>query len=394
MLGKGLAFIFLSIAVFAEPVDELLVKLEKSSPLVKAQKSVLSAKEKDISIQTNYKNPKLSFGVNDIILSKDKYNSFDLEPMQTQYIALSQEIDNSDKLDSKKSIAVYAIKKEGFILEDLYLNLVKELRTINMQLSKSQSILKLLEQKVANLKTLKQYFENTTNTMTNISLISKVDENIYKTKEQKYNLLTKIESLKNSYSYILNEEYKKFDDNLDDLQDKKEFEQTPKYKVLQIEQNIAKERINYAKLQETPNVTLNIAYNRRDSFDDFLNLSVGIPLPVYGTEEQNVVKNNELFRKSSFVKDNFLRKVNMKYENLKSKTLFLKDSLNDISLALESLNTQISYDHSSIELISNTPKIIENKNSKIDFQIKKIKLQEQIDINRLEIDYITTKSKL
>ncbi|WP_373070722.1 TolC family protein [Sulfurimonas sp.] len=394
MLYKGLFFIFLAVNIFGDSLDELLIQLEKNSSLIQAQKSIVSAKQKDISIQTNYKNPKLSFGVNDIMLSKDKYNKFDLEPMQTQYIAISQEIEDGDKIDSKKSIALYALQKENFVLEDLYYDLLKQLRQINIQIIKSKEILSLLDKKILNLNTLKKYFINTTSSMTNISLLSKADEKIYKAKEQKYNLLTKIDNLQNRFSYILGEQYNIFNDDLNNLNDQEEFELTPKYKAYEMDKNIAKEQVTYAKLEESPNFTFNFSYNRRESFDNYVNVGIAIPLPIYGTEEEKVIKTNELFRKSTFAEDDFLRKVKMKYENYKSKTLFLKNSLNDITLVIESLDSELSYSNNNFNDVSNTPQIIENRNKKIDFEIRKVQLLEQIDLSRLEIDYITRKSKL
>jgi hypothetical protein len=378
--------------LFADASVALVEKLERSSPLILSQKALIIAKKQDQFIYTNYKNPKISVGVNDITLDKNKITKRDIEPMQTQYLSLSQEIQNSDKIDTKNKIALLEIYKEELVLQNLEFDLLKQLRQMNLQISYNQNILKLLDEKLDNLKKLQNYYTDINGVKT-INLITKIKENIYQIKDKKNEINLKIHELKNNYSYILLEEYKYFEDDIEDASIKS-FNTTPLYKMLDADVKIKEQSIYLSRLEKTPDVTLSVAYNYRENYDDYLNVGVGFALPIYGTEEKKIIKNQSLFQKSKYTLQDYLTKSNMRYENFADTIFYLKQRVQDLDTLLSSYEIKIGYLIKDIDNKNSIAEVIKDKNTKLDLLIKKMQLKSKIESLYLEQIYLTKESLL
>ena len=88
---------------YALSLDEMMENVLKKNHDLKSLEQSIQVANKQISISTNWKNPTISFGANDIHFD-DPFKR-DQEAMQAQYIGYSQIIPMDEKLNIKKEIS-------------------------------------------------------------------------------------------------------------------------------------------------------------------------------------------------------------------------------------------------------------------------------------------------
>lgn len=272
-------------------IDELVSKsIEKNIDLKGLEKSIQVANEQ-IKVSKNWKNPMLAFKTNEIMLDKPLSN-------QKEYgIELSQVIPVGSKLDIEESIAKKDKNIQIFSLEDKKLELeakIYEYSYTILILEKRYEILEFYQKNLDKLEdlytSLYKYQKASLNEILNTQ-ISKLDLKI-----ELENLKTSID---NAYLNLEQISYEKIDNISEKLSLKpisKEFIESdllthPKVKAL--EENSLKYK-EIAKLEEAnkfSEVTLSVEYMQNKE-QDFANISVAIPLPIYKTENLNKVKAN------------------------------------------------------------------------------------------------------
>lgn len=357
----------------AVTIDELVKNTNENNYDLKSIDKSIEVANHQILLSKKWQNPVLSLGVNDIWLND--LSSRDKEAMQASFIGLSQVIPTGSKLEIKEKIAQKDKNIQILNLEDKKLELeskVHEYVYTILLLEKKYKLLESYEQNIKKLETLftslYKYQKVTQNEILN-SQVSALDIGL-----QKQNLKNMID---NSYLKLEQITYTKIDKIDENIHIKKINlltinQEHPKFKILEQMANRSKNMAELEGEKKIPDLMLNVAYFQRDSkFNDYVNVSVSFPLPIYDTENtarlQAKMNMNETKDRLEQLKHNF----SMQSE-------ILKNSMN---------SSYINYDLIQKEIIPIKEKIQKNIETYNSFD--KIKPQESIkNLNEL-ISYET-----
>ena len=295
----------------AVTIDELVKNTNENNYDLKSIDKSIEVANHQISLSKKWQNPTLSLGLNDLWLND--LSSRDKEAMQASFIGLSQVIPTGSKLEIKEKIAQKDRNIQILNLEDKKLELeskVYEYVYTILLLEKKYKLLESYEQNIKKLETLftslYQYQKVTQNEILN-SQISALDISL-----QKQNLKNMID---NSYLKLEQITYTKIDKIEENIDIKKINllsinQEHPKFKTLEEMANKSKNMADLEAEKKIPDVMLNVAYFQRDSrFNDYVNVSVSFPLPIYDTENtarlQAKMNMNETNDKLEQLKYNF-----------------------------------------------------------------------------------------
>ena len=357
---------------YALSLDEMMENVLKNNHDLKSLEKSIELTNKQIDISTNWKNPTISFGANDIYFD-DPFKR-DQEAMQAQYIGYSQVIPMGDKLDIKKEISQRDKNIATFKLEDKKLQLKSKIYEYAYNIVILEKKYTLLNKYLKNIKSLEELsnalYENgkmRQNDIINLKIsYSKI---ILKQKNLKNlinNLYLKLENI--TYSSIdkidltLNMNQKLLTQN---------FDTHPKI-LLTKEKSLKFDDVSRFELaKKTSDIKFNIAYFQRDDkFKDYANISVNIPLAIYDTEKTNAlkarlksqeIKNNltnlsQTFNTQVLMYQNDIDNSKQRYNIIKNTIIPLKqevqtniESYNSFSQitpqdAIKNLNDLISYE--------------------------------------------------
>ncbi len=383
MLKQSLTLILLSSlltsSIYAKEVKQVVNEaINTNSSLQALEQSILLAKEQ-IDLAGKWQNPILNFGANDIQF--DDISKRDLEPMQAQFIGLNQMIPIGDKKELEEEIARDDYELSKLVLADKKLELESKIYEYIYNI-------KLVEERVALFSKLKQ----------NIAELQKLLEEFYK-----YNKASQIDILKVQTLYDeldiseqkLNNNlrvfklqleqltYTKFKDidistELEKLTLVNNIDSHPK--ILQIEKNIEKFNTTSKFEEEKKNSDINfgVKYFQRDSkYEDYINISVAIPLSVYGSED---IKARKAKFKANEYK-NLLQDSKLKFTN---QIKILQDNIDNAFYSYKKLNESIipkynqiqktleSYNRFSSLKQIDSKQLIRNLNELIKYKLKAI----------------------
>jgi outer membrane protein, heavy metal efflux system len=360
----------------AVTIDELVKNTNENNYDLKSIDKSIEVANHQISLSKKWQNPVLSLGLNDLWLND--LSSRDKEAMQASFIGLSQVIPTGSKLEIKEKIAQKDRNIQILNLEDKKLELeskVFEYVYTILLLERKYKLLESYEQNIKKLETLftslYKYQKVTQNEILN-SQISALDISL-----QKQNLKNMID---NSYLKLEQITYTKID-KIDENIDIKKInlltinQEHPKFKTLEEMANKSKNMADLEAEKKIPDMMLNVAYFQRDSkFNDYVNVSVSFPLPIYDTENtarlQAKMNMNETNDRLEQLKHNFL----MQSEILKNS---LNSSYTNYNLIEEKIIPIKEKIQKNIETYNSFDKIkpqesIKNLNELISYETKAI----------------------
>lgn len=360
----------------AVTIDELVKNTNENNYDIKSIDKSIEVANHQILLSKKWQNPTLSLGLNDLWLND--LSSRDKEAMQASFIGLSQVIPTGSKLEIKEKIAQKDRNIQIQNLEDKKLELeskVYEYVYTILLLERKYKLLESYEENIKKLETLftslYKYQKVTQNEILN-SQISALDISL-----QKQNLKNMID---NSYLKLEQITYTKID-KIDENIDIKKInllsinQEHPKFKTLEEMANKSKNMADLEAEKKIPDVMLNVAYFQRDSrFNDYVNVSVSFPLPIYDTENtarlQAKMNMNETNDKLEQLKHNF----SMQSEILKNS---LNSSYTNYNLIEEKIIPIKEKIQTNIETYTSFDKIkpqesIKNLNELISYETKAI----------------------
>ena len=360
----------------AVTIDELVKNTNENNYDLKSIDKSIEVANHQISLSKKWQNPTLSLGLNDLWLND--LSSRDKEAMQASFIGLSQVIPTGSKLEIKEKIAQKDRNIQILNLEDKKLELeskVYEYVYTILLLEKKYNLLESYEQNIKKLEalftSLYKYQKVTQNEILN-SQISALDISL-----QKQNLKNMID---NSYLKLEQITYTKID-KIDENIDIKKInlltinQEHPKFKTLEEMANKSKNMADLEAEKKIPDLMLNVAYFQRDSkFNDYVNVSVSFPLPIYDTENtarlQAKMNMNETNDRLEQLKHNF----SMQGEILKNS---LNSSYTNYNLIEEKIIPIKEKIQKNIETYNSFDKIkpqesIKNLNELISYETKAI----------------------
>lgn len=324
MFKNALFVAFLAISSYAVSIGEMVNSALDNNYDLKSLQSSIDVASKQIEVSTNWKNPTLTLGANDIQF--DDISKRDLEPMQAQYLGFSQVIPLGDKLKIQEKIAKKDETIAKLLFEDKKLQLKSKIYEYSytiLVLEKKQSLLEEIQQNIKSLQSLsKALYENGKMTQSDLINAKIAYSNVEIKKE---NLDTLIKTLYLKLQEITYTDVNKIEASLEIKDIKLETEIDTHPKVLMTYEKSQK-LLSLSDLEiarKTSDIKLNLAYFQRDDkYKDYANISVNIPLSLYGTENTKAlkakIKAKELKSRLIDIKKKFHTKLSVLQTNIDS----------------------------------------------------------------------------
>ena len=388
MKKQALLFSFILTSSFAIDISSIAANAISNNYDLKSIEKSIQIIDEDIKLATLWKNPTLTLGINDIHF--DAPLKRDLEPMQGQFVGISQVVPMGEKLEIKEDIAKKDKKIMSLKLEEKKLKLKSKVYEVSFNILVLEKKLKLLNSYENNIKKIEKlstalykYGKASQNEIlsskiayTNIQIqkqnLTNMIKNLYLRLEQiTYSKVTNIESSLNMKKIVLNMD-------------------TTNHPKILIEEEKAKKFRDISKLElenEKSDIKVNLTYFNRDSkYKDYANISVNIPLSIYKTEKvkslKSKLKSSEILEKLVDIK-----------QGLKTELLVLENQINNTFLNYQLIENSI------IPLKTKMQKNIENYNSfdaiKPQAAIKNLNELISYELKQLDLikDYYTYYSK-
>ena len=326
LLGLSFSICLLS----AVTIDELVKNTNEHNYDLKSIDKSIGIANYQILLSKKWQNPMLSIGLNDLWIND--LTTRDKEAMQASFIGFSQVIPTGSKLEIKEKIAQKDRNIQILNLEDKKLELeskIYEYVYTILLLEKKYELLESYEQNITKLEklftSLYKYQKASLNEILNTQ-ISALDIDL-----QKQNLKNMIDNFYLKLEQITYTKIDKINENINikniNLLDTNN--DHPKFKSLEEMSNKSKNMALFESEKKIPDLTLNVAYFQRDEkFNDYVNVSVSFPLPIYNTENtarlQANMNMNEINDNLEQLKHNFKiqseilkNTTNNSYENYK-----------------------------------------------------------------------------
>ena len=379
--------------LFGTSIEDIVQKSLENNFDIKSLENSIEIANFQIKQAKNWENPMISFKANDIMLNKNYLNN------QKEYgIELSQAIPIGKKLELEESIA----KKDKLLkeqtLQDIKLEFESKIYLYSYTILILENRLKLLNEYQKNLNRLEELY-------TKLYSYDKVSLNeILNTQISKYDLQIKINELQTtkdnlylSLEQISYEKIDKIDDSLvlKDINRQQIEEQLifhPKIQTLQTTSQKYKDTAQLEDAKKFSSVTLALEYMQNKE-QDYANITMSMPLPIYNTENINKLKanlntnetNNKLdsqihnLRLQTKIYLNNLEQYKTNYKILQEKIVPIKQKIQKV------LEEFVGFDKESLK------ENLNSLNELIDYEMKASEQLEKYFENYSELIYYSNK---
>ncbi|HRM76919.1 MAG TPA: TolC family protein [Aliarcobacter cryaerophilus] len=379
--------------LFGTSIEDIVQKSLENNFDIKSLENSIEIANFQIKKAKNWENPMIRFKANDIMLNKNYLNN------QKEYgIELSQAIPIGKKLELEESIA----KKDKLLkeqtLQDIKLEFESKIYLYSYTILILENRLKLLNEYQKNLNRLEELY-------TKLYSYDKVSLNeILNTQISKYDLQMKINELQTtkdnlylSLEQISYEKIDKIDDSLvlKDINRQQIEEQLifhPKIQTLQTTSQKYKDTAQLEDAKKFSSITLALEYMQNKE-QDYANITMSMPLPIYNTENINKLKanlntnetNNKLdsqihnLRLQTKIYLNNLEQYKTNYKILQEKIVPIKQKIQKV------LEEFVGFDKESLK------ENLNSLNELIDYEMKASEQLEKYFENYSELIYYSNK---
>ena len=380
-------------SLFGTSIENIVEKSLQNNFDIKSLENSIEIANFQIKQAKNWENPMISFKANDIMLNKNYVNN------QKEYgIELSQAIPIGKKLELEESIA----KKDKLLkeqtLQDIKLEFESKIYLYSYTILILENRLKLLNEYQKNLNRLEELY-------TKLYSYDKVSLNeILNTQISKYDLQMKINELQttkdNLYLSLEQISYEKIDKIDDSLVlkniNKQQIEELlifhPKIQTLQTTSQKYKDTAQLEDAKKFSSITLALEYMQNKE-QDYANITMSMPLPIYNTENINKLKanlntnetNNKLdsqihnLRLQTKIYLNNLEQYKTNYKILQEKIVPIKQKIQKV------LEEFVGFDKESLK------ENLNSLNELIDYEMKASEQLEKYFENYSELIYYSNK---
>ncbi|AXX88631.1 hypothetical protein CKA55_01660 [Arcobacter suis] len=372
MLRILLSSFLASSLLSAVTIDELVKNsFEKNYDLKSLNKSINVANEQ-IKVSKNWENPMLAFKVNNIGLNKPLSN-------QKEYgVELSQVIPIGRTLDIEENIAKKDRNIKLFDLEDKKLELESKIYEYSYNILILEKRYKLIENYLKNIEKLEELYSSLYKYQkASLNEVLNTKVSYLDLKLELDNLKTMIDNLYLNLELISYEKVQTIDENIDIKEINKAFINQeliithPKVKTLEEDSSKYKEMASLEEAKKYSNVTLSVEY-MQNAEQDYGNVTVGIPLPLYKTENINALKaklnSNETNDKLDSFIHNLSLQTNIYLNNLNQSARNYRLIQKEIIPLKQKIQTNIE-NYNSFELVK-PEESINNLNELITYETK------------------------
>ncbi len=281
-MKRYLFFLIVSLGLWAQTLPQIIETAYRNDPEIKMLKAEIEVQKTRIEAVSLWENPRLSAGLSDMRIDDPLDRS--IEPMQTQFLAISQKIPLRDryKADSRRAKKLYKALRAK--LADKKRRIASQLASDVYAVFIIHKRLRLIGKNERNLRRIKNLLRGY---RASGDLLLETDQmlqrlqvrrEVLKTEEQvrfsqiRRHTLQQIKEV--SFPKSLPEEIPVVFDK-----------EHPALQLYRYRIEAANEAVASAKMKERPDLTVSGGYYQRAGRADYVNLSVSMPLHVRGKEK-------------------------------------------------------------------------------------------------------------
>ncbi len=295
-----LAFISLSVQVYALSLDEIIDKSLLQNPSLESITHKINANRSSIEVSNQFANPTLSYSQNTIDAN---------EPMSQKVLTLGQKIYFHGKRDAKEDVTLADENILQVKLQEAKVNLVNAIKNRAYTVWELKELYKIIKNYEDITRQKIELSESYTSTSDNQHMgIMSAELTLSDLRIEKSLLNAKITTAYAQLSYLASFEIDTLDlslhvkslPSIQELQKSLSNNYTLAIKEREIQKNKMLERS--ADLDNYPDINLVAGYAYRENFDNFFNFGVALSLPMYGTEDYKQEKAREMILVSQSLK--------------------------------------------------------------------------------------------
>ena len=372
--------------------DEMMEVALQKSPQVLAKYERVLASRHSIDAQAVYKNPIISLGINDMPLNNNFFKR-DIDSMQNQFIAISQEFETFGKLGLKESMLRVDTLILEYELEDLRVLLYKKIALLVEDIYAKEAILEIQEQKKENLQVLLNYYERSVSLSDSLKASVELSRKIFELEDESFVIQDELASLKHEFKYLSSQEFTnisraKIDDDFTD----EGLKNSPASKILALRTKRFELQSKLEQREKYSNITLSMSYNNRQNFDDYLSFSTSFALPIYGTEDAKVRVAKAGEAEALQIQSDFHKSRVSLFHKSQKRVEYLKKRLKSLEDLEQRYSELEAYENSNISNSITLEKKVENENLLLELKVQKLRYKLDIKRALLELYYITKES--
>ncbi len=292
----------------AQSVDALVRHALGTHPSIQAIEHKLSAMDEKIQKSTRWQNPDLALTLNDIQLRKPLDRG--VEPMQYQALSFKQRFPWFGKLNAKRFYAEEEKEVVTHTLEGAKVALAKEIRTTAYAVKELEARIALLERYTQLAKENIDLYTNyiTTQNMSHAQSVSaSLSLSNIQIRKEHYRALLQVQ--KEKLAYLAGLKIWKLHLSLRMVKPRSlryylsHLDNNPLYRMKRSQTDAAGAKVKMTELESYPDPFVQLSYANREDFPDYTSVSIGVSLPVYGTEalDTEIAKKERLSRISETI---------------------------------------------------------------------------------------------
>jgi len=289
---KKILLLLLPLLVSATTLESIIEKTLATHTSLEAIKERINAEDYQISASRNFYNPEISFAINDIQFEDPLTRT--LEPMQTTSINLKQKIPSFGKRDADTDKSRALKNQMSSTMEAVKVELVKQIKITAYQIWEVNQELNITAEYIG---VTKQNIELNTaysSTRDNSHMgIMSAELTLSKLKIKKSKYESRRKALYAKLAYLAGEQIDELDISLKVRAPKaydyylQNLSHNRGYAAKSSEIVVAQRDVKVKDLSGNVDPYVQVGYYYRQDFPDYMNVSFGMALPIYGSESDN-----------------------------------------------------------------------------------------------------------
>ncbi|MDA3945496.1 MAG: TolC family protein [Helicobacteraceae bacterium] len=311
---KYVFLMLLPLLLRATPLDAIIDNALSSHHSLQAIEERLNAEDYEISATRNFTNPEIAFGVNDIQF--DDITDRSIEPMQTTSVTLKQKFPSFGKRDAATERSLAQKKVIVSSLEEAKVKLVEEIKMTAYSIWEVDEELHIIDQYI---QVTRQSIDlNTAYSSTRASNhmgIMSAELALSQLKIKKSRFESRRKALYAKLGYLAAEPIEKLDIELHVQEPEKiglylsKLENNRGYGITRSEVATAQSMVKVQELSGNIDPALQVGYFYRQAYTDYVNVSLSMALPIYGSESDNTEAARETALSAASVSQDYLERL-------------------------------------------------------------------------------------
>ena len=270
-------------ALYSVTLDELIDSSLSKSPSLEAIEARIEVNKQNINVSNQFSNPEL-------LLTKNTLDSD--QAMSQTILTIKQKLPYYGKRDASKEVALAEDAVLEQRLQSAKVALVQRIKNEAYTIWELQELYKIIDEYIKLTEKNIELYESYTSVNENQHMgIMKASLSLSELKIQKSSINSKIYAAYSRLSYLTATEVDTLEIDLE-VEEKPELsklqnslESNPQIALKESELQKQNAKVEMASKNNYPDINLLAAYSYRENFDDYLNIGIGISLPIYSTED-------------------------------------------------------------------------------------------------------------